>query len=41
MVNAAPVSAQKPPNGVSFVRRCPIVFTIRQPPAIVPEAMAR
>src|SRR5438876_10743431 len=41
MVNAAPGSAQKPPNGVSFVRRCPIVFTIRQPPAIVPEAMAR
>src|SRR5207247_7434774 len=33
-------SAQKPPNGVSFVIRWPIVFTIRQPPAMVPSAIA-
>src|SRR2546430_6914875 len=31
-VMAPLVSAQKPPNGVSFVRRWPMVFTIRQPP---------
>jgi len=34
------VSAQKPPNGVSFVMRWPIVFTMRQPPAIVPSPIA-
>ena len=36
----APVSAQKPPNGFSFVRRMPIVFTMRQPPESVPRPIA-
>src|SRR5467141_3358802 len=39
-VIAPAVSAQKPPNGVSFVIRWPIVFTMRQPPAIVPSPIA-
>ena len=39
-VMAPAVSAQKPPNGVSFVMRWPIVFTMRQPPAIVPSPIA-
>src|SRR5436309_13492332 len=39
-VMAPAVSAQQPPNGVSFVTRWPIVFTIRQPPAIVPRPIA-
>src|SRR6185295_4197415 len=34
-------SAAKPPIGRSFVMRCPIVFTIRQPPNIVPMPIAR
>src|SRR6266404_3960422 len=37
---APAVSAQKPPNGVSFVMRCPIVLTMRHPPAIVPRPIA-
>ena len=36
-VIAPEVSAQKPPNGCSFVIFVPIVFTIRQPPNIVPR----
>ena len=41
MVVAAAISAEKPPDG----RRCgvmrePMVLTMRQPPAIVPSAMA-
>ena len=39
-VMAPAVSAQKPPTGRSLVMRIPIVFTIRQPPAIVPSASA-
>ena len=39
-VSAPAVSAAKPPIGRSLVMRMPIVFTIRQPPAIVPSAMA-
>src|SRR5207302_112122 len=34
------VSAQNPPNGFSFVMRWPIVRTMRQPPAMVPRAIA-
>ena len=37
---AAPASAQKPSTGRSFATFCPIVFTILQPPNIVPAAMA-
>ena len=40
-VTAPAVSAENPPNGVSFVIRCPIVLMIRHPPAIVPPAIAR
>ena len=40
-VNAPPVSAQKPPTGLSFVIFCPIVRTIRQPPNMVPRPIAR
>src|SRR5687768_15336487 len=36
IVEAAAVSAQKPPTGWSRVMPDPIVFTIRQPPKIVP-----
>src|SRR5437773_3222860 len=39
-VMAPLVSAQKPPNGVSLVSRCPIVLTMRQPPDMVPSPMA-
>ena len=38
-VIAPPDSAQKPPIGLSLVSRCPMVFTIRHPPNIVPKAM--
>jgi hypothetical protein len=39
-VSAPAVSAEKPPTGRSFVIRMPMVFTIRQPPASVPSAIA-
>ena len=39
-VSAPEVSAQKPPKGCSLVILLPIVFTIRQPPNIVPNAIA-
>src|SRR5512143_2307075 len=39
-VRAPEVSAQKPPKGCSFVILLPIVFTIRQPPNMVPNAIA-
>ena len=39
-VMAPAVSAQKPPTGRSLVMRIPIVFTMRQPPLIVPRASA-
>src|SRR2546430_7694204 len=39
-VAAPAVSAQNPPTGLSFVILCPIVLTIRQPPAMVPSPMA-
>jgi len=39
-VMAAPVSAQKPSTGRSFVIFCPIVFTILHPPHSVPAAIA-
>jgi hypothetical protein len=39
-VMAPAVSAQKPPTGLSFVIFMPMVFTILQPPAVVPSAMA-
>jgi hypothetical protein len=32
-------SAQKPPTGRILVMRCPIVFTMRQPPNMVPRAI--
>src|SRR5437660_11125707 len=37
---AAPVSAQNPPIGFSLVIFEPMVCTIRQPPEIVPSAIA-
>ena len=37
---APAVSAQKPPSGCSAVRRMPMVRTMRQPPNMVPSAMA-
>ena len=40
-VIAPPVSAQKPPTGFSLVIVWPIVFTMRQPPNIVPRPIAR
>ena len=40
MLEAAAVSAQKPSIGASFVIFCPIVLMMRQPPLIVPIAMA-
>jgi len=40
IVAPPPVSAQKPPKGVSFVMRVPIVYTMRQPPRAVPAAIA-
>ena len=39
-VAAAPNSAQNPSTGFSFATFCPIVLTIRQPPNMVPRAMA-
>src|SRR5205085_3141670 len=39
-VAAPPVSAQKPPTGLSFVMRVPIVLTMRQPPESVPKLIA-
>ena len=39
-LTAAAVSAQKPPTGFSRVILMPMVFTMRQPPAMVPRAMA-
>ncbi len=39
-VAAPAVSAQTPTRGVTFVMRVPIVFTIFQPPLMVPSAMA-
>ena len=39
-VPAAPVSAQNPEKGFSFVMRLPIVRTMRQPPVRVPRPMA-
>ena len=39
-VMAPEVSAQNPPKGWSLVIFVPIVFTMRQPPNIVPSAMA-
>ena len=38
-IAAPPVSAQKPPTGLSLVMRCPIVYTMRQPPNAVPNAI--
>ena len=40
MVVAAAVSAQNPPTGCRRVMPEPIVLTIRQPPNIVPRAIA-
>ena len=34
-------SAQNPPTGLSFVMRCPMVLTMRQPPNAVPSAIVR
>ena len=39
-VIAAPLSAQKPSTGFNFTIFWPIVLTIRQPPNIVPMAIA-
>ena len=39
-VSAPPVSAQKPPTGLSLVIFWPMVLTMRQPPNMVPSAMA-
>src|SRR6185436_317800 len=39
-VNAAAVTAQKPPTGFNFVILVPIVRTMRQPPESVPSAIA-
>src|SRR5580658_10560799 len=39
-VIAPAVSAQTPSSGVTLVIRVPIVLTIRQPPLIVPSAIA-
>src|SRR5688572_33485217 len=41
MLMAPAPSAQKPPTGLSFVMREPIVWTIRQPPNRVPSAIDR
>ena len=40
-VIAPPVSAQKPPTGLSLVIFCPMVLTMRQPPNMVPRPIAR
>ena len=39
-VIAPPVSAQNPPTGLSLVIFWPMVFTMRQPPNMVPAPMA-
>ena len=39
-VSAPALSAQKPSNGLNLVIRCPIVFTILQPPNNVPKPIA-
>ena len=39
-VIAPPVSAQKPLTGLSLANYCPMVFTMRQPPNMVPKAIA-
>ncbi len=39
-VNAPPVSAQNPPTGLSLVIFWPMVLTMRQPPNMVPSAIA-
>src|SRR5450830_1408022 len=39
-VMAPPVSAQKPPTGLSFVILWPMVLTMRQPPNRVPKLIA-
>ena len=39
-VMAPPVSAAKPPTGRSLVIFWPMVLTMRQPPNIVPSAIA-
>ena len=39
-VIAPPVSAQKPPTGLSLVIFWPMVLTMRQPPNMVPRPMA-
>ena len=40
-VSAPAVSAQKPPTGFSLVMLMPMVFTMRQPPNIVPSRDGR
>ena len=40
-VIAPPVSAQKPPTGLSLVIFWPMVLTMRQPPNMVPRPIAR
>ena len=40
-VMAPAVSAATPSNGVTFVIRVPIVFTIFQPPLMVPKPIAK
>ena len=40
MLSAPPASAQNPPTGRNRVTREPIVWTMRQPPNIVPSAIA-
>jgi len=39
-VTAPPLFAQKPRAWLSLVMRLPMVFTIRQPPNMVPSPMA-
>jgi hypothetical protein len=40
ILDAAADSAQNPSKGFNFATLCPMVFTIRQPPNIVPNAIA-
>src|SRR5580765_7593179 len=40
-VAAPPVSAQKPPTGLSLVIFCPMVLTMRHPPNRVPRLIAQ
>jgi len=39
--DGAGVSAAKPPKGLSLVMRWPMVLMMRQPPAMVPPAIAK